>query len=273
MTFMLARFFNIAAAVCYLLAAVLTAVLEHREKKQLVAGIVWLLAATLNATVIINNWIMNGYVPMVSMYQVLTVLSFCFLPIYVYIRWLYNSRWMAKFFAFVSFICMVGVVAMDNGDVWHFPPALQSVWFVPHVLVYMIGYTLCTVSFVLAIVKLIVSRRPVKEGRVSAAEYDEGIYRLICMGFPFITAGMFIGAVWANSVWGGFWAWDIKEVWALITWLLYMSYLHVRRMAPKKTGLQTALAILGFLGILVTMIGINWIVSDSTVASPHAYAV
>lgn len=271
MSFVVAKCVNIASGCGYLAAAILFTLAQRREKLRAPAKIIWLLAFTLNGAVIISNWIKNGYVPMVSMYQVLTVLSFCFLPMYAYIRWRFGSRWMAQFFPFVSFICMVGVTAMDNGDVWHFPPALQSVWFVPHVLAYMVGYSLAAVAFVVAVIRLIALRRPM--GGVSQKEYLDGIYHLVSLAFPFMTAGMFIGAVWANSVWGAFWSWDIKEVWALITWLVYMSCLHVRRLAPKKTGLQTALAILGFFGILVTMVGVNWIVNSSAFTSPHTYGM
>src|SRR5210317_1192467 len=57
---------------------------------------------------------------------------------------------------------------------------------------------------------------------------DNWSYRIIGLGFPFLTIGIIAGGVWANEAWGSYWSWDPKETWALITWLVFATYLHSR---------------------------------------------
>ena len=70
---------------------------------------------------------------------------------------------------------------------------------------------------------------PVKENRLTLLESIDNLsYRTISFGFPLLTIGIIAGAVWANEAWGSYWSWDPKETWALITWLVFASYLHAR---------------------------------------------
>ena len=95
---------------------------------------------------------------------------------------------------------------------------------------------------------------------------EEGIYNSVCIVFPFMTLGMFFGAIWANEVWGHFWSWDNKESWSLLTWLTYMLYLHFRRNNTLKKY-AIFVAILGFAGIIITFFFVNMMGSGN-----HAYS-
>jgi cytochrome c-type biogenesis protein CcsB len=84
-------------------------------------------------------------------------------------------------------------------------------------------------------------------------------YRTIGLGFPFLTIGIISGAVWANESWGSYWSWDPKETWALITWLVFASYLH-SRITKKWEGVKTALlGTLGFFVIWICYLGVNFL--------------
>lgn len=84
-------------------------------------------------------------------------------------------------------------------------------------------------------------------------------YRTIGLGFPFLTIGIISGAVWANESWGSYWSWDPKETWALITWLIFASYLHTR-ITKKGEGIKTALVgTLGFFVIWICYLGVNFL--------------
>ena len=88
---------------------------------------------------------------------------------------------------------------------------------------------------------------------------DSWSYRTIGLGFPLLTMGIISGAVWANEAWGSYWSWDPKETWALITWLTFAIYLHVRL---TKGWLGTKSAILGSIGFFVVWIcylGVNFL--------------
>ncbi|MCR2848176.1 cytochrome c biogenesis protein CcsA, partial [Weizmannia coagulans] len=59
-------------------------------------------------------------------------------------------------------------------------------------------------------------------------QLDRWGYRVISLGFLFLTIGILSGAVWANEAWGSYWSWDPKETWAFITWTIFAIYLHTR---------------------------------------------
>lgn len=219
-------------------------------KKRRLLAVLWGLGYAANLALVLNNYFVNGYVPFVSMYQVLTFLAACFLPIYAYMRAFRGGRRTECAYAAIPSVIMVGLVFMDANSKWSFPPALQSPWFVPHVLVYMIAYTMAALAFVFAVCALVMH----KSARGELFLRDT--YDAVCVSYPFMTMGMFFGAIWANEVWGHFWSWDTKEIWALMTWLVYTLYLHFHHDAKLKK-LESALAIVGFVGVIVTFFFVN----------------
>lgn len=138
-------------------------------------------------------------------------------------------------------------------------PALQSVWFVPHVGVYIFSYALLAVATVMAVVKLITDK-----GRLSIID------GLTWAGFGLLVLGMLMGAVWAKQAWGHYWEWDPKETWALVTGLAYLIYIHLRVVGGQKlerAALWTLVA--AFALLIVTWIGVNYLPSAS--GSIHVY--
>jgi cytochrome c-type biogenesis protein CcsB len=88
---------------------------------------------------------------------------------------------------------------------------------------------------------------------------DNLSYRIIGLGFPLLTIGIISGAVWANEAWGSYWSWDPKETWALITWLIFASYLH-SRLTQSWAGKKPAiLASIGFFIVWVCYLGVNFL--------------
>jgi len=84
-------------------------------------------------------------------------------------------------------------------------------------------------------------------------------YRIIGLGFPFLTIGIISGAVWANEAWGSYWSWDPKETWALITWLVFAIYLHSRLLKGWQ-GQKTAwIGSAGFFVIWICYLGVNFL--------------
>jgi cytochrome c-type biogenesis protein CcsB len=80
-------------------------------------------------------------------------------------------------------------------------------------------------------------------------------------GFIWLTAGIITGAVWANSAWGTYWSWDPKETWSLITWFFYAIILHARYTRGWSGGMIAMLAIFGFISVLFTYYGVNFLLS------------
>jgi cytochrome c-type biogenesis protein CcsB len=251
------------------------------KNSEKLSNTIWQIAVILNGVIVVNNWLVNGYVPFVSMYQVLTFLALTFAPIYIFMKYMRDGAWMKRYFAIASAFCMTGVCFMSGRGVWHFPPALQSVWFVPHILAYMIAYSLVVVAFIITVISFLKkkfgtqstkkdketkSHREVMDETVQKA--DLGVYNLMVAAFPFMTTGMLFGAIWADAVWGDFWSFDAKENWSLVTWLMVIIYLHFRREEDLKKYAKI-FVVLAFVGVLVTMIFVNMMGGSSS----HTYSM
>lgn len=172
-------------------------------------------------------------------------------------------------------------------------PALQSNWLMMHVSVMLLSYaalfsgTLLSISFLIlnrikasinpGISKIILqntdniasetdfsfSSGTKKESSLSFLKLedlnnlDNLSYRLIGIGFSFLTIGILSGAVWANEAWGSYWSWDPKETWALIAWITFAIYLHTRLVRGWRGQKPALVALLGFFILWICYLGVN----------------
>lgn len=163
-------------------------------------------------------------------------------------------------------------------------PSLQSNWLMMHVSVMMLSYGTLILGSLLCLLFLLLNRygrkqpdiTPVSASSITVDTTEKIIeakslskslleiidiwsYRLIGLGFPFLTLGIISGAVWANEAWGAYWSWDPKESWALITWLTFAIYLHAR-LIKGWSGQKTAtIGSIGFVIIWVCYLGVNFL--------------
>lgn len=98
--------------------------------------------------------------------------------------------------------------------------------------------------------------QPADNARASEM-YDDISYRLIAIGFPLLTIGIITGGLWANHAWGSYWSWDPKESMALVTWLSYAAYIHLRVHREVSAEKLAVVAIIGLLLTLLTYLGFN----------------
>jgi len=142
-------------------------------------------------------------------------------------------------------------------------PDLQSAWFVPHVVVYMAAYAALGLSSLSAAVLLV--RRGL--GKQDSLELLSLPNRLLWLGFPLLTAGLVIGALWAKGAWGHYWTWDPKETWSFLTWAFYLIPLHQRVQSGEARSLW--LPLLGYPIVLLCWFGVNYL--PTAAQSVHTY--
>jgi len=245
----------IASAVGYLLAGAM-----FLARGVCAGRLTMLLAWLVNLGVLVVNGLMVGHPPFGNMYQVQVVLSLCFFPLFFVLSMREKLGWTGVYFAFASALPMIGAIFMDKQAAWKRMPALQSGWFVPHVLAYMISYALCVVAFILLLRLWI--------GKKDKDELRRAIYQILRTAVPFMTFGMLSGALWAEEAWGQYWSWDAKEVWSLITWGLYLIYFHCRKSGWKAYANWAHL--LAFLALLTTFFLVNLLPKLGSLL--HSYA-
>ena len=172
----------------------------------------------------------------------------------------------------MGFCLLVAMMSGSNPPVTNLMPVLASPLLCFHVAVIMMSYALFFFVMMIGIAGLLGGRREKEHGRTDAPASDSSVLlfrlstRLLYPAVFLLALGIVIGALWANISWGNYWTWDPKEVWALITLIVYALPLHpslgISR-EPRKHFLYCALA---FLSVLVTYFGVNFILGGL-----HAY--
>ena len=253
--------------------------------------------ATLFLFVILcSRWVVAGYFPLSNLYESLLFLTWALLTIYLYIEKKTKSRLIGAMLIPIALL-ISGFANLTLSPEMQksspLVPALQSNWLMLHVSMMLLSYATLLVGSLLCILFLVISRanevnlkfveRPSLPFYNLMADYyeaklvpqsfevaelgklkllqslDNWSYRIIGLGFPFLTLGIISGGVWANEAWGSYWSWDPKETWALITWIVFATYLHAR-ITKGWEGKKTAiLGGLGFFVIWICYLGVNFL--------------
>ena len=167
--------------------------------------------------------------------------------LFTYLIWHY--KWVLSFSTVLSSVfILINILKPEIHD-QTLMPALQSPWFIPHVTVYMFSYSLLGCAFILGLAGLAGTTHKV----LSAAD------TLVYIGMAFLTFGMLSGALWAKQAWGHYWSWDPKETWALITWLSYLIYIHLRLIGRASRRTLCIVLIFSFICLQMCWWGVNYL--------------
>ncbi len=258
-----------ASFILLLIALIVEAVALFR-KKGLPGGLpgwISLATAALLAAETVRRSIAIRFVALTSIYESLVFLALLLAVLVAWIELASHKRPLPRALSFGTIAIAVIFLALASSplapaDIRPPVPALQSGWLVLHVSFTFLGEVLFAAGFVTAILQLL-TKDPLKK-----AELDRLTYTSIGIGYPIFTAGALVfGAIWAEKAWGVWWSWDPKETWALVTWLTYTAYLHLRLIRKKTSALVAVLVILGFFVAMFTFFGVNFLLSGL-----HSYA-
>ena len=212
------------------------------------------------------RWVVSGHIPLSNGFETMQFLAWVTaLVTFVLCLRKHNSLILSFGYLICGMTLMVSMMSSANPQITLLMPVLQSPLLTVHVAVIMIAYCLLAFTMLNGITGLIlhVYKKSLVEERLQV------ISQLLLYPAVFcLTIGIFVGAVWANISWGRYWGWDPKEVWALITMLLYAAPLHTRSLPflarPRNFHLYMVLA---FLAVLFTYFGVNFLLGGM-----HAYA-
>lgn len=213
------------------------------------------------------RWYIGGYAPWSNSYETM-----------VYMAWatvlaglLFVRR---NLLVFALATLFGGVILFVSGLNWMDPqitplvPVLKSPWLMFHVAVIVAAYGFFGVSALMGIVNLfLMIVRPSGEGKnIRQPDRIRELSLLnemsLWIGLVLMTAGVFLGAVWANESWGRYWGWDPKETWALITMVVYALVTHIHLLKlQRKEWLFNFLSVLALSSVLMTFFGVNYFLS------------
>jgi cytochrome c-type biogenesis protein CcsB len=225
-----------------------------------------------NVWLIGSRWLQAGRPPFKSLFESLLFLAFCVASIYLVIERIYRTRLFGAVAALGSAGALLYALAKWDAEIVKLPPALQSGWFIPHVVVYFCGYAALFLATAVSVVQLIKPELTLKAGTIlsgRALSLDTIAYDSVRFGFTLLTFGLFIGSVWAKSAWGDYWMWDPKENWSLVSWLVFGSYLHLRRVKGWQGRRAAWLVIAGFAVVMFTYLGMSLLPTAGE--SEHVY--
>lgn len=213
-----------------------------------------------------------GHIPVSNLYEVFILFSIITALLYLYYEGRYHTRALGGFVLLVI-SAAVGFLlwyTFDRGahEIQPLVPALKSYWMKIHVPANFIGYGAFALAAMVGVAYLLRHRQDRQcggqliESRLPALPVlDDVMYKSIALGFAFFTVATILGALWAAEAWGGYWSWDPKETWALIVWLNYAAWLHMRLTKGWRGAPMAWWAVVGLFVTLFAFLGVNMFLS------------
>ncbi|WP_445233475.1 c-type cytochrome biogenesis protein CcsB [Duganella rhizosphaerae] len=206
-----------------------------------------------------------GHIPVSNLYEVFILFSLITAMFYLYFEQRYATRQLG---AFVTMVITAAIgflfwytTSRDAADIQPLLPALQSWWMKIHVPANFIGYGNFALAAMVAAAYLLKTSGRLVDRLPSEEVLDDVMYKAISAGFAFFTIATILGALWAAEAWGGYWSWDPKETWALIVWLNYAAWLHMRLMTGLRGRPAAWWALVGLLVTTFAFLGVNMFLS------------
>ncbi|MDQ9172358.1 c-type cytochrome biogenesis protein CcsB [Oxalobacteraceae bacterium R-40] len=206
-----------------------------------------------------------GHIPVSNLYEVFVLFALITALFYLFYEEKYKTLQLGPFVlliisASITFLLWYSV-SRGAGEIQPLVPALQSWWMKIHVPTNFVGYGTFALAAMVGVAYLFKSYNIFSDRLPSLEVLDDVMYKAIAVGFAFFTIATILGALWAAEAWGGYWSWDPKETWALIVWLNYAAWLHMRLVKNMRGRTVAWWAIAGLLVTTFAFIGVNMFLS------------
>ncbi|MGK0673817.1 MAG: c-type cytochrome biogenesis protein CcsB [Halothiobacillaceae bacterium] len=241
---------------------------------RIASGLVWA-ATAFGLTGMMVRWresylihVDYGHIPLSNLYEVFILFAVITALIYLFYEARFRTRNLGGFVMLVI-SAAVGFLlwyTFDRGanHIQPLVPALNSYWMKIHVPANFVGYGAFALAAMVGLVYLIKLRLGgdgENDRLPKLALLDDLMYKAIALGFGFFTVATILGAMWAAEAWGGYWSWDPKETWALIVWLNYAAWLHLRLTKGWRGAPMAWWAVVGLFVTTFAFLGVNMFLS------------
>lgn len=258
----------LAGALAY--SAYIVSLKEFLSKTAFAAVLVGFASHTL---ALVARYVEAGHTPVTNLYESLSFFSWMIVGVLLAANLKYKIKVLGALLSPIAAILMLFAYALPK-EIVPLAPVLKSFWHPFHVIFAFMGDAIFAMAFCCGVMYL-VQERQLKAKKIGAITQrlpslkvlDDLNYQSLTYGFPLLTLGIITGAIWAEYAWGRYWNWDPKETWSLITWLLYAALLHQRLTVGWRGRKAAIMAIVGFLAVLFTFLGVNLILPGL-----HTYA-
>ncbi|MBI2954272.1 MAG: c-type cytochrome biogenesis protein CcsB [Chloroflexi bacterium] len=228
--------------------------------------IAWIGGVFLTLALVLRT-IVSGRGPFANMYEYTVSFSWGIMLSYLFFERQIKSRSLGLLVVPIAAVLLLYAVSLP-GEVEPLVPALQNnLLLTVHVSVAIFAYGMFAVAFGSSLMYLFQKDGNKVSWLPSADVLDDVSYKSVIIGVPLFALVIILGAVWGNVAWGRYWGWDPKETASLVTWLIYLGYLHARSVSGWKGTPAAVLIVIGFVATLFTFFGVNLFLSGL-----HSYA-
>ena len=231
-----------------------------KEKLGKAAWMVFLAAFAAHTLYIVVRGIAAKRLPLSNQFEFATGFAWGVGLMLLVLRTRMKAEWLSVIAMPMTFL-LLSFAALQPREITDLMPALRSGWFGFHIGSAVISYSAFVVAGCIGLRYILLDRKGREEDSFKLKQMDWLSYRLVALGVLMLTVTILPGAIWAEQAWSAFWTWDPKEVWALITWIIYVVYLHLR-LRNRKQGLSMAWYVLIAVPVvLFTFAGVNTLMS------------
>ena len=241
--------------ILYFVAAVLELVGVVFKKEPITKAAWWLFlaGAVCNTAYIVARGVIARRLPLSNQFEFATAFAWGIAVMLIVMQTKFKAQWI-RAAAMPMVFLVLSYAALQPKEITELMPALRSAWFGLHIGSAVFSYA----AFVLAgcggVRWLLLEKKGKGE---NLGQIDFLCYRLVALGFLLLTVVILSGAIWAEQAWSAFWTWDPKETWALITWILYAIYLHLRLRKKLSGKVMAWFVVIAVPVVLFTFVGVN----------------
>ena len=247
-----------AALVLYFAASVLefAGISFKKDKLLKAAWFVFLAGFALHTVYFAARGFKAGRFPLANQFEFSMAFSWGIALLLIVFRARLHAEWLSAAAMPMTFL-VLSYAALKPMEITELMPALKSSWFVFHIGSAVFSYSAFVLAGCAGLRYLLMSRKGKEPDALKLQQMDFLAYRLIALGFLLLTVTILTGAIWAEQAWSSFWTWDPKEVWALITWIIYAVYLHLHLRKNANARFLAWYVVIAVPVVLFTFAGVN----------------